>query len=365
MIQQLLREWPPGYGGVERVAHALAEELGGAVFCLRPPRGADPWPVGYPRWRLPSIAMGRLLWPLPSRILWELLGSPQPLLAHLPCPTVLALLLLARLLRPSRPIRVVWHAFVDPRPGLQGLCEHLYQAAALRLVRGFPVCTTSPPLRQALLEAGLPPGRLTWLACSLPPATEAAYRAMAEQRSMRGPCGHVIVIGRLDSYKRIDWLLEAVALCPAVNRLDVLGEGPQRPALEALAQQLLGPHQRAFFHGRVSELRKRELLAQADVLVLPADRCNEAFGIVQLEAMASGIPALAFQLPRSGMHWVSALPACPWSGQPAQLPSALQLLLTDPPRHRLACQQAQQRYQEQFASAIWRRRCRQVFATHG
>ena len=32
MAEQLLREWPPGYGGVERVAHELALVWGGAVY---------------------------------------------------------------------------------------------------------------------------------------------------------------------------------------------------------------------------------------------------------------------------------------------------------------------------------------------
>ena len=88
MIQQLLRECPPGYGGVERVAHSLAEELGGSVVCLRPKRGRDPWPVAYARSCVPTIATGRLLWPLPSRSIGALLGSCEPLLAHLPCPNV-------------------------------------------------------------------------------------------------------------------------------------------------------------------------------------------------------------------------------------------------------------------------------------
>ena len=34
MIIQLLREWPPGYGGVERVAHELALVWGGIVYSL-------------------------------------------------------------------------------------------------------------------------------------------------------------------------------------------------------------------------------------------------------------------------------------------------------------------------------------------
>ena len=49
MVEQLLREWPPGYGGVERVAHELANVWGGAVYSLDVQRqaamGDDPCPL--------------------------------------------------------------------------------------------------------------------------------------------------------------------------------------------------------------------------------------------------------------------------------------------------------------------------------
>ena len=61
-IQQLLREWPPGYGGVERVAHELSNCWGGVTYsldvqsqaCLR----QDALPVTYPRKRLPCDRVG-------------------------------------------------------------------------------------------------------------------------------------------------------------------------------------------------------------------------------------------------------------------------------------------------------------------
>ena len=34
MVDQLLREWPPGYGGVERVAHELASLWCGLVYSI-------------------------------------------------------------------------------------------------------------------------------------------------------------------------------------------------------------------------------------------------------------------------------------------------------------------------------------------
>ena len=115
-VVQLLREWPPGYGGVERVAHELASVWGGAVYSFDVQRqgavGRDPLPVAYPRSRLPSVkTFGRLHLPLPSRALWCLLNSPSPLHGHLPSPGVLLVLVLARLVRPCRRVTAHWHCF--------------------------------------------------------------------------------------------------------------------------------------------------------------------------------------------------------------------------------------------------------------
>ena len=97
MIEQLLREWPPGFGGVERVAHELATFWRGTVYSLdvqcQSGVDNDPLLVGYPRRRLPCTApFGRLHLPLPSRALWLLLLSPTPLHGHLPSPGVLLVL---------------------------------------------------------------------------------------------------------------------------------------------------------------------------------------------------------------------------------------------------------------------------------
>ena len=113
-IQQLLREWPPGYGGVERVAHELCHCLGGVIYSLDVQGEAssrqDALPVTYSRKRLRSVGVfGRLHLPLPSRPLITLLTSSEPLHGHLPSPGVLLLLVMARLLRPSRIITAQWH----------------------------------------------------------------------------------------------------------------------------------------------------------------------------------------------------------------------------------------------------------------
>ena len=101
-VLQVLREWPPGFGGVERVAHELASQWSGDVYSLdvqeQNSNTIDPLPVNYRRIRLPSFnPFGRLFLPLPSSRLWTLIFSGEPLHGHLPSPGVLFILLIARL----------------------------------------------------------------------------------------------------------------------------------------------------------------------------------------------------------------------------------------------------------------------------
>ncbi len=313
-----MREWPPGYGGVERVAHELAAAChsGSGWVCtvsLRGPAaggGPDPLPVSYPREHLPSLSLGQLLLPLPCWRLARILLGRQPLHVHLPCPGLLLISVAARILRPRRRIRFHWHAFLEPEPGGKGLLVRIYQWLALRwaAIGADAVVTTSPVLADALRAEGIRRSRLVVLPCFLPAATERAGErcraerpiGMQEQRPFR-----LLFIGRLDSYKRVDWLIGALP-SGGGTELHVIGDGPRRAALTALAAA--SPAAACItFHGRLDETGKQDLIAASDLLVLPADRSNEAFGIVQLEAMVFGVPALSLEWPRSGTAWVSGL----------------------------------------------------------
>ena len=364
MTLQLLREWPPGYGGVERVAHELALVWGGAVYSFdaqpQRRREPDPLPVSYARIRLPRLTVGRLLIPLPSRRWWTLLLSSQPLHGHLPSPGVLALLLLARLLRPRRRVSAHWHCFLERTPGFSGRLFAAYQWLALVMLPCLSaVITTSPLLAVELERCGCRPECIEVLPCCLSAEQERAALSLAERQPGGTAALAVLFIGRLDSYKRVDWLLEALAQLPQPWRLDVVGDGPKRDALEAQAQALVGQASAVIFHGRLDERAKLQCLAQADLLVLPSDRCNEAFGIVQLEAMAAGMPSLAFQRQRSGMGWVGRLKQFPWSQQPAALPEVLRQLQADPKKRAALGRHSRQRYLHLFQRSVWFRQLEQ------
>lgn len=363
-IQQLIREWPPGYGGVERVAHELGNFWRGEVFSLdvqgQAHLSSDALPVAYPRRRLRSINIfGRLYLPLPSRSLVSLLASSKPLHGHLPSPGILMLLVLARLLRPRRIVMAHWHCFLETAPCMNGRLVGFYQWFALRtLPYLFAVVTTSPALSVELQDFGLSPAQVVVLPCCLGATQEQSALAVPLPVSEQGEPMRVLFVGRLDSYKRVDWLLKSLAALRSPWRLSVVGDGPKRSRFQHLAQQLFFRQlqedpELVQFHGRLPESDKQEQIARSDVLVLPSDCSNEAFGIVQLEAMAAGRIALAFDQPRSGMGWVGRLPGLPWSQTPEGLPEVLQRLAYQPGLRQQLSVQSRERYRTLFARRVW------------
>ncbi|KMM17514.1 hypothetical protein SYNGFB01_03675 [Synechococcus sp. GFB01] len=372
---QLVREWPPGYGGVERVAHELAtswQRRSSNVVCysLCPPSSSVPsehLPVTYKRRCLPCVAFGRVLIPLPSRSLVGMLVAKSSLMVHLPCPSLLLLSLVARLCSADRPISLFWHAFLEPEAGPRGWLVAIYQWLALRWAAIGPSCvvTTSPTLVRALMESGVPEQRIRLLPCCLGSEMELEAAAIWSRRQARLSRTRIdpfrlIYIGRLSSYKCVDRLILAFPSSGA-SELHIVGDGPERLRLERLAsgQSQIGA---IVFHGMLSESEKLARLEHSDLLVLPSRSCHEAFGIVQLEAMACGVPALGFNNLRSGMAWVAgleqALRRTGWRSpqHPTDLSSAINQLAEQPEWLREASIAARLRYERVFARCHWERR---------
>jgi len=104
----------------------------------------------------------------------------------------------------------------------------------------------------------------------------------------------VLCVGRLVYYKGIQYLVEAMAKLPEA-RLVIIGSGPLKSNLEAQIASLgLG--------GRVSllpHLEDEELHAYyeaCDLFVLPSTERSETYGLVQIEAMASGKPVISTEI---------------------------------------------------------------------
>jgi glycosyltransferase involved in cell wall biosynthesis len=108
----------------------------------------------------------------------------------------------------------------------------------------------------------------------------------------------MLFVGRLVERKGVHVLLDALALLPEEPpiQLEVLGDGPEREALEHRARSL-GVAERVHFHGFVPREELERQLAECDALVLPAvvDAKGdvEGLGVVLLEAMSFGKPVIA------------------------------------------------------------------------
>jgi glycosyltransferase involved in cell wall biosynthesis len=120
--------------------------------------------------------------------------------------------------------------------------------------------------------------------------------------SLREELGTPLVLftGRLVPYKGVDVLLRAMASVDA--RLVVVGDGPLRGALETQARATCGG--RVTFAGIVADDELTALYHACDVFVLPSVTRAEAFGMVQIEAMACGKPVVSTSVP-SGVPWVN------------------------------------------------------------
>ena len=105
----------------------------------------------------------------------------------------------------------------------------------------------------------------------------------------------VVFVGRLIRRKGVDRLIDALALLPQRDAvLHVVGDGPQRGALEAQARER-GVSDRVRFSGAVDDDARDRALAEAWCFAMPARAEGgdvEGFGIVYLEAAMAGVAAI-------------------------------------------------------------------------
>jgi glycosyltransferase involved in cell wall biosynthesis len=135
----------------------------------------------------------------------------------------------------------------------------------------------------------------------VPPPYEGGGQGVVESAGTPAPGVRVVYlfVGGLDKahdFKGVDILLRAFAKLPPAAQLMIAGDGDLRPFYERLAGDLKIAD-RVKFLGRVSDAELPNVYRSADVHVLPSINGGEAFGLVTLEAAASGLPSVVSDLP--------------------------------------------------------------------
>jgi glycosyltransferase involved in cell wall biosynthesis len=147
----------------------------------------------------------------------------------------------------------------------------------------------------------------------------------------------VLSIGRLIPRKGFDTLLRASALLRTMQvsafEVEIVGDGPERDALENLARAL-GVADLVRFAGAVPYDGLPSRYSEADIFALPSRA--EGMPLVVLEAMATGLPVVATQV--QGVVELVADGVNGWQvsvGDAAGLASRLAALISDPERRRV------------------------------
>ena len=140
----------------------------------------------------------------------------------------------------------------------------------------------------------------------------------------------VFALGRHVYYKGFEFLIRALAGMPDAA-LALGGQGPLTDDLRRVAREA-GVEDRVDFVGRIPDQDLPAWYHACDVFCLPSIEPAEAFGIVQVEAMACGRPVVCCQLD-NGVNWVNpdgetGLTVAP--ADPAALRGALARLHRDP-----------------------------------
>jgi glycosyltransferase involved in cell wall biosynthesis len=107
----------------------------------------------------------------------------------------------------------------------------------------------------------------------------------------------LLYLGRLKRYKRVDVLIRAMARVHSEfpdARLAIVGQGPEREALERLAWKL-GLAEAVRFYGYMPVASRDKLLSAAHMVVCPS--MFEGWGVVCLEANVRGTPVVASDVP--------------------------------------------------------------------
>jgi phosphatidylinositol alpha-1,6-mannosyltransferase len=165
----------------------------------------------------------------------------------------------------------------------------------------------------------------------------------------------IVFVGRLIARKGIDRLIAAISLLGRRDiELHVIGDGPQRAALEALAAELKVADQ-VRFCGQVDDRARDRALAQAWCFAMPARNEGgdvEGFGIVYLEAAMAGLPSIGGRGNGADDAIVDGETGFLVDGGDARaIADAVALLIDDPQRAAAMGRAARERAQRTFS---WR-----------
>lgn len=326
--------YPPSSGGIEKVVQVLCEAERAVVdshVLVANDRPATVREVvnGVPVTRVASWTKVGAVALCPTFPYWmrRMSSDSDVIVIHEPNPVAIVA---HAIVRPTSRLVFWMHAeVVRPRWRYKAF----YRPFLRRVLRfADRIVVASPPVAQHAVELQDFREKCVVVPYGIDPDEHALAdenRARVEQIRRERPEPLVLFVGRMVPYKGVDVLLRSLVNVNA--RAILVGEGPKRSAWQQLALDL-GLGDRVRFAGQTSPADLAALYHACDVLVLPSVTKAEAFGMVQLEAMACRKPVVSTSL-QSGVPWVNqdgVTGSVVLPGDAAALADAMTTLIEDP-----------------------------------
>lgn len=304
-VLQIFKYYYPNIGGVEKVAQDIAEGLKGRIEAkilacheamstvLEEVNGIEVTRAGrlFTRFSVP-VAPG---FPFLMR---KMAREADILHFHLPYPLADVSCLLSR---PQGKVVVWWHSDIVRPKYLTKLYRPLQirflKKAAAIIVAAPQLIDSSPTLRRFRNKCRVIPIGIDTRRFGLDNGRQSQIEKI---RSKYGP-RTVLFVGRLAYYKGVDYLVRAMKEVDGM--LLLVGDGPLEAEMKSLAASI-GVADKCVFLGKVSDEELSLYYHACDAFVLPSVAPTEAYGIVQLEAMACGKPVVSTALP-TGVPFVN------------------------------------------------------------
>jgi rhamnosyl/mannosyltransferase len=354
--------YPPVIGGIERHIHVLAEELSKYVpvkvlACnntfqteisqtnnLKIVKVASPGEffsmplgLGIPRW----------LKKLDSDIIHF----------HLPYPTADISYFLAR---PRGKIVVTWHSDIIRQriilPFYRPFLKKFLQESEVIIVSSPAMRDNSPFLEGFRDKCRIIPFGIDLERFRLTPRVKERAREIRKKYGSR----IILFIGRLVPYKGLKYLIEAMEKIE--GRLLIIGRGRLKRSLSGLVKQR-GVGKKVSFLEPVKEEELPAYYYACDIFALPSVFTNEAFGIVQLEAMACGKPVVSTSIP-TGVSFVNEDKKTGFvvsPQDPKALAGALNTLLDNQELRQQYGEYARERVIREFSKEVMAKRIMEVY----
>jgi glycosyltransferase involved in cell wall biosynthesis len=232
------------------------------------------------------------------------------------------------------------------------------RAVARNLGAARLVLANSQGISELARGCGAGETRVVHLGAELPPPQRRPMREVRQESPS------LVTVGHLVARKRHADVLRALAVLGQRHpmlRYSIVGEGPERIALEGLAARL-GIAERVDFHGQLAPDEAIERSRRSTLFVMPST--EEAFGVAYIEAMAAGVPAIGCrgepgpeEIAAAGDGFMLVPP-----GDIERLTQRIDELLSDPHRLREAGQRAAATVAAHFT---WERCGEQTLAAYG